>query len=93
MVLSINSGHEKSLSDAGHKKLNPAIRDSSEAFINYRKEGRYRPMRTGLLDYIALISIIAGFIFIFIGFLFGGILVPVGVFLELVASCVGRNKK
>ena len=72
---------------------NPAIRDSAEAFRNYRREGRYRPMRAGLLDYIALISIIAGFVFIFMGFLFGGILVPVGVFLELVASCVGRGKK
>ena len=42
---------------------------------------------------MALISIIAGFVFIFMGFLFGGILVPVGVFLELVVSCVGRDKK
>jgi len=71
---------------------NPAIRDWKEAFRNYNKESKYEPMRANILDYIALIPIIAGFVFIFMGFLFGGILVPAGVFLELISSCTGKHK-
>ena len=71
---------------------NPAIRDSKEAFRNYNKKSRYRPMRANILDYIALVSILLGFVFIFTGFFFGGILVPVGVFLELMSSCIGKHK-
>jgi len=57
------------------------------------KRAGINPPKVNLLDYFALILIITGFSFIFTGFLFGGILFPVGVFLELVASCVGRKGK
>lgn len=30
---------------------NPAIRDSAEAFRNYRREGRYRPILTTWLSF------------------------------------------
>jgi len=71
---------------------NPAIKYWKEAIRNYNKESKYEPMRANILDYIALVSILMGFAFIFIGFFFGGILVPVGVFLELVSSCIGKHK-
>ncbi len=75
-----------------NETYNPAIRDSEEAFRNYNKGSRYKPMRANIIDYIALVSILMGFVFIFMGFFFGGILVPAGVFLELVSLSVGKHK-
>lgn len=42
-------------------RMKHTIRDWKGAFRNYNKEGRYRPMRANILDYIALVSILMGF--------------------------------
>jgi hypothetical protein len=75
-------------SSSKDEMVNPALKDATEAFRHYKPKGRCKPMKPKLLDYVALSLIVLGFVAIFSGFFFGGILLPVGIFLELASNCI-----
>ena len=70
---------------------NPVIKDFVKAFRNYKPKGRFKSLRPNIFDYFALAMIATGLASLLIGifirpFAMGGILLVIGLFLELFAN-------
>jgi len=70
-------------------EFNPAIENVVRAF---KSDGvdKSKKMKAGWLDYIAFIFVIIGFLSILTGITFFGILIPIGLFLEIVAISIKK---
>ena len=81
----------------GRETYNPALQDATKAFRAAPHPDKGQLMQAGWLDYLALLLLAGGFIALFLSLvtggalLFLGILVPVGLFVELAAVSLRRR--
>jgi len=67
------------------EKSNPVLKDFVRAFRNYKAKSRLKPMKPNLLDYVVLIGVAFGFLFIFLSFYAGRIFGVVGSIIIAIA--------
>ncbi|MBS3773322.1 MAG: hypothetical protein KGY55_03885 [Candidatus Thermoplasmatota archaeon] len=83
----------------GKEAVNPALQEASSAFRADSRERAQEPLRAGLLDYVAVLLFAGGVLAIYLdmlaggGLLFWGILIPVGLFLELAAISLRHRRR